>query len=133
MVIWPDRRFQVLTGVAVDTTLPLLQANATGRYAYPHGAALSAPVPLFTDASDRMPGAAPHKENAFSDLTLQPLLPHYLSTEGPALAVGDVNGDGREDVYGGGAKLQPSKHLLHQPASTCRALPQTAFQADSLV
>ena len=131
-VIWPDRRFQVLTGVAVDTTLTLLQANAAGRYAYPRGAAAAAAAPLFTDASDRLRGAVPHKENPFSDFTLQPLLPHYLSTEGPALAVGDVNGDGREDIYRGGAKWQPGQLLLQQPDGSFRATPSPEFQADSL-
>lgn len=129
IVIWPDRRFQTLTGVPADTTLTLLQSSASGRYVYPQGA--SAPR-LFTDASDRIRGAAPHRENPFSDLTLQPLLPHYLSTEGPALAVGDVNGDGREDIYLGGAKWQAGQLLLQQADGTFRPTPEPAFQADSL-
>jgi hypothetical protein len=127
-VIWPDRRFQVLTQVPADTTLALLQANASGHWAYPHDAEQS----LFTDVSDRIRGAASHHENAFSDLTLQPLLPHYLSTEGPALAVGDVNGDGREDIYLGGAKWQAGQLLLQQGDGTFRPSPEPAFQADSL-
>ncbi len=132
-VIWPDRRFQVLTGIRVDTAITLLQANAAGRYVYPHGTSASSTEaqPLFTDASDRIRGA-PHKENAFSDLTLQPLLPHYLSTEGPALAVADVNGDGREDIYLGGAKWQAGQLLLQQADGTFRPTPEPAFQADSL-
>jgi len=131
-VIWPDRRVQVLTQVPADTTLTLLQANASGRYAYPHGAAARADQSLFTDVSDRIRGAVAHHENAFSDLTLQPLLPHYLSTEGPALAVGDVNGDGREDIYLGGAKWQAGQLLLQQADGTFRPSPEPAFQADSL-
>lgn len=126
-VIWPDRRYQVLTDVRPDTTITLLQANASGRY--PSAARAQ---PLFSDASDRIRGAVPHKENAFSDLTLQPLLPHYLSAEGPALAVGDVNGDGREDIYLGGAKWQAGQLLLQQADGTFRPTPEPAFQADSL-
>ena len=132
-VIWPDRRFQVLTDVPADTTLTLLQSSASGRYVYPHGAvSTTSGGQLFVDASERIQGAAPHKENPFSDLTLQPLLPHYISTEGPALAVADVNGDGREDIYLGGAKWQAGQLLLQQADGTFRPTPEPAFQADSL-
>ena len=132
-VIWPDRRFQVLTDVPADTTLTLLQSSASGRYVYPHGAVSTTSAgQLFVDASERIQGAAPHKENPFSDLTLQPLLPHYISTEGPALAVADVNGDGREDIYLGGAKWQAGQLLLQQADGTFRPTPEPAFQADSL-
>src|SRR4051812_21354547 len=34
-----------------------------------------------------------HKENRFADFDREPLIPHMLSTEGPALAVGDLNND----------------------------------------
>ena len=43
-----------------------------------------------------------HRENEFDDFALQPLLPNKLSQLGPAMAVGDINGDGREDLFAGG-------------------------------
>lgn len=44
-----------------------------------------------------------HEENTFNDFKIQSLLPWFLSCQGPAMATGDINGDGREDVYTGNA------------------------------
>lgn len=55
-----------------------------------------------------------HKENKFIDFNIEPLLPKMMSTEGPALASGDVNNDGLEDVFIGGAKAQASVLFLQK-------------------
>ncbi len=53
-----------------------------------------------------------HRENHFVEFDREPLIPHMLSTEGPALAVADINGDGWEDIFLGGARNQVAQLYL---------------------
>ena len=130
VVIWPDHRFQTLTNVAADVALMLDQRNATGRYDY---ARASKTLPLFTDVTATLGINVKHEENlSFVDFEREPLMPHLLSTEGPALAVADVNGDGLDDVFVGGAKWQAGTLYLQQQSGRFVATVQPALQADSL-
>ena len=131
IVIWPDRRVQVLADVAVDRTLTLSQQDATLPPVSPLPPLPPLP-PLFTDVTARLAVDVKHQENSFYDYNRQPLIPHLLSTEGPALAIGDVNGDGLDDIYVGGAKWQAGRLLVQQRDGTFRASTQPAFEADSL-
>ena len=53
-----------------------------------------------------------HKENNYNDFTQEVLLPYKQSTFGPIITKGDVNGDGKEDMYIGGASGQPGELLI---------------------
>ncbi|HEV2671599.1 MAG TPA: VCBS repeat-containing protein [Gemmatimonadales bacterium] len=128
IVVWPDRRFQVLTHVPANQFITLSQKDATGRYSYAPPAA----KPLFTDVSPQVTSPYRHHENTFFDYGREPLMPHLLSTEGPALAIADVTGDGRDDIYAGGAKWQPGELLVQGPDGAFRAAVEPAFRADSL-
>ena len=53
-----------------------------------------------------------HRENDFTDFNRELLMPHLLSTEGPKIAVADINGDLLEDFVIGSAKHDSAKVFL---------------------
>jgi hypothetical protein len=72
----------------------------------------SKPSSLFSQAD--ILTSVTHEENFYDDFALEVLLPHKLSDLGPAFAKGDVNQDGLEDFYIGGAYGFPGRLLLQK-------------------
>ncbi|MGH7699375.1 MAG: VCBS repeat-containing protein, partial [Gemmatimonadales bacterium] len=108
-VEWPDRRVSVMKAVAANQRLTVRQSGAVSP-----GPRRKPPGPLFADVTDRTPLPFVHRENAFTDFDREPLMPKLLSTEGPYGAVADVNGDGLEDIFIGGAKDQAGRLLIQR-------------------
>jgi hypothetical protein len=127
-VVWPDGRTQLVAGVAANATVTLVQDSARAE----PRPALAAAAPLLADITDSLPIDYRHRENDFNDFDREPLMPRQLSAEGPALAVGDVDGDGLEDLFLGGAKWQPARVALQRREGGFAASAQPALAADSL-
>ncbi|MDR8392422.1 VCBS repeat-containing protein [Aliifodinibius sp. S!AR15-10] len=99
-VIWPDHAYQQLTDLPVDSQIVLRHDEATGRW---NPETYTNEGKLFREVTAESGIDHTHSENEYSEFEIQGLLPYQLSKLGPALAVADVNGDGREDFYVGGA------------------------------
>lgn len=132
LVIWPNQQMEVRTNVRVNQQVVLTQTDAKldGRgYVIARQTAL----PLFTEVADSTLVPYRHRENLrYLDFARESLMPFKMSTEGPRLAVGDVDGDGLDDVYAGGARDQPGTLLMQTPAGRFVISVQPALAADSV-
>ncbi|MGE5942854.1 MAG: VCBS repeat-containing protein [Flavobacteriales bacterium] len=71
-----------------------------------------------------------HDENSFNDFSRQVLLPQKQSQQGPAFAVADVNNDGLEDVFLGGALGQSGELYIQKPDGKFINQSQAVFKND---
>ncbi|MEO6316537.1 MAG: CRTAC1 family protein [Chitinophagaceae bacterium] len=107
VVTWLDKKENVFKNVLPNQEIKV-----------PHQSAVAAinrnPLykPLFTEATNILSQPFKHKENNYDEYKDQVLLPHVLSRTGPFIATGDVNKDGAEDFYVGGAAGQPGALYL---------------------
>lgn len=104
LVVWPDEAFQRITKVKANQTIELKRADASGKWQFEK----SNPRDASSNFKRRQDIPFVHKENSFVALNVERLIPRAVSTEGPKLSVGDVNGDHLEDVFVGGAAGQPA-------------------------
>ncbi|WP_116770424.1 VCBS repeat-containing protein [Maribacter litoralis] len=70
-----------------------------------------------------------HQETTYDDFEQEILLPYKQSNTGPFLAKGDVNGDGKEDMYVGGGSRQAGALFL-QTANGFIKNTQKSFELD---
>jgi len=71
-----------------------------------------------------------HEENPYNDFKEEVLLPHKNSTLGPALAVGDLNNDSKQDYIVGGAIGQPASMYIQQNDGTFEKVMVSIFEKD---
>ncbi len=124
-IIWPDLREQVLTSQKANQTITLHNSDAIIT-----GPELRQPIqPLFVPAGNSILPFK-HIENEYNDFRKQILLPQMLSTQGPHIAKGDVNNDGLEDLFFGGASGTPGKLYIQNTNGSFKLNEQSCFEND---
>jgi hypothetical protein len=109
LVTWPDGKQQLLREVKADQEVKLEYSDAAPMKDFVE----EQPSTAFKRA-DTIARLFTHQEDEFVDFKIQPLLPHMHTRNGPGLAVADINGDGLEDCFVGGATGQAGVFLIQQ-------------------
>lgn len=116
-VHWPNGNTQVIEDVQVNKELKVLYEGAIASHTDKEDS-----TRLFQDITNVSKINFVHKEDEFDDFITEPLLPHKNSAFGPALAVGDINGDGLEDFFVGNAKGSRAGMYIQKPDQTFEIL-----------
>jgi hypothetical protein len=128
LVVWPNQTYQVIKNIKADRLLVVDQKNAANHFDYK---SFFPPTnPVLTNITAKLNIDWSHKENDFVDFNQQPLIPHMLSTEGPRMAVADVNHDGLDDFYVCGAAGQPGALFIQTANGGFKATVQPDFIKD---
>jgi hypothetical protein len=101
-IIWPDKTYQTIKNVKTNQTLTIQPTK--NRKSFNYAKLHPGVVPIFKKSVTNLGIDFIHQENDFVDFTAQKLIPYQRSDRGPATVVGDLNNDGKSDVFFGGAQ-----------------------------
>ena len=132
-LIWPDNTFQRITFPANQHELQYTYQKGLPKFDYSMITGhWKNPTKPMEDITAKTGLNYVHQENPFIEFNREFLIPHMLSTEGPALAVADINHDGLEDVFIGSSKTFHSAIFLQQPNGKFVKTQQPFMGADSM-
>lgn len=113
VVVWPDRSQQTLVQVKSNQVLLLKQTDAKAKSNHLLPSIYT--QHLFSDITLETGITYTHEQYDFIDFNIQKLLPHKFSEYAPAIATGDINGDGLTDFITGGSPGYSAMEFLQQP------------------
>ncbi|MCA6379614.1 MAG: VCBS repeat-containing protein [Cytophagales bacterium] len=119
VVVWPDRK---------KTVIPFLKDKRHLIISYNQSRLLdnhdfSSPKKNLVSSNVQVSSLFKHNENEFNAFDFERLLPHMLSTEGPRIAIGDVNGDQLLDFFVAGGSNQTSVVFRQLPTGSFVLVP----------
>lgn len=128
VVIWPDARKSVMLNPPTDTLVKLDWASATSHASGKIFGNLPVEKKLLVEVPS---GFVKHEEDGYNDFYNEGLAYRMVSREGPKGAVADVDKDGREDIFMGGAKGQPGQLYMQSASGAFVQSGQRTFIQDS--
>jgi hypothetical protein len=129
-ILWPDGTFTQEKGVPIDQ---LISFDWNSSEILPEGYDFfESKKGQFFEKKGNSQLSFTHQENPMVDFDRDRLTFHMFSTEGPAYAKADVNGDGLEDLYFGGAKTFSGKLYIQKSDGSFELTSQPDFELDVL-
>ena len=132
-LIWPDNSFQRIQLNKDSAHLVFQYHEHLPKFNYDVIRSYKKnPTKRMIDVTDEVNLQYRHQENAFAEFEREILIPHMISTDGPALAVGDMNQDGLEDVFIGSSKGKKNAVFMQQANGKFYRSAQSSMETDSL-
>ncbi|WP_324720528.1 VCBS repeat-containing protein [Salinimicrobium sp. HB62] len=125
IVIWPNLKKQVIREIQLNQKHEITYQENLATYDFKKNTKIK---PLFTNSEEIVYS---HREDTYNDFLNEKLIPYKVSTVGPAVAVGDVDGNGFKDLYIGAASGKAATFYLNS-GNELNALPIAAFARDSI-
>jgi hypothetical protein len=113
IIKWPNGKMQLMLNVKANQLLKVNIKNADLKYSFEKERLAS--NSLFKDITDSVGIHFQQEERDYIDFNIQKLLPHKFSEYGPSIAVGDIDGNGLEDMIVGGSAFHSAQLFLQQP------------------